>query len=63
MIRVIVTIEDGMLTGVFTKPEEKVEVKLLDYDNISAAEDDAPCVQFAEEVEQAIEDGDLVNCY
>lgn len=63
MIEVIVTIEDGMLTGVYTKPNERVSVKLIDYDNIADEESCDEREQQLSEFDQKIEDGDFVNCW
>lgn len=58
MKKIYITIEDGMLTGVYTDGEP-VEVELIDYDNINAGEDQTP----ANELEAAIHAGKLANYF
>lgn len=66
MRKVIITIEDGMLTGVLTAPGEEVDVELIDYDNIAATTDEDEYDQLkqdADAVEKKVESGKLVNCW
>ncbi|MBQ6403309.1 MAG: hypothetical protein IJI27_05335 [Oscillospiraceae bacterium] len=63
MIEVIVTIEDGRLTGVYTKPNERISVELVDYDDIAAEEASDEREQQLSELDQKIESGELVNCW
>jgi hypothetical protein len=55
-MKIIITIEDGMLTGVYADSED-VSVELLDYDNFSAAQNDAD--EYAQAAEEAAWYGEL----
>lgn len=58
MQKVIITIEDGMLTGVYTDGDP-IDVELVDYDNINMGDDDTG----AKELEAAIKAGTVKSCY
>ncbi|MBQ6403310.1 MAG: hypothetical protein IJI27_05340 [Oscillospiraceae bacterium] len=62
MTKVIITIEDSVLTGVLTKPNERVEVEIVDLENMDKEESFNKTEQRIIELDQKIEDGDLVNC-
>lgn len=62
MQRIVITIEDGQLTGVFADGEEEVIVELIDYDNIKMSDDPADDDQ-AKNVEIEIKTGKLKPCW
>lgn len=63
MRRIVIMIEDGMLTGVFTDGESnEIAVELIDYDNIKMSDDPADHDQ-AQDVEAEIEAGKLKSCW
>lgn len=49
-MRIIITIKDGMLTGVYADSKD-VSVELLDYDNFAVAQNDAD--EYAQAAEEA----------
>ena len=70
-MRIIITIEDGMLTGAYADSAD-VSVELLDYDNYAVASNDAGNSEMAAEeasyygelertIEAGIASGKLVN--
>ena len=70
-MKIIITIEDGMLTGAYADSED-VSVELLDYDNYAVASNDADSSEMAAEeasyygeleriIEAGIASGQLVN--
>lgn len=58
-MRIIVEIEDGMLTGVYVDRPEGVSVELCDMDNYNAGDESA--AQMYEELQALIADGKVVN--
>ena len=63
MKRIVITIEDGQLTGVYNgRDDEDVLVDVVDYDNIRAT-DDADYAAFSKEVEEEIRTGKLKPCW
>ena len=70
-MKIIITIEDGLLTGAYADSED-VSVELLDYDNYSVVSNDADSSEMAAEeasyygeleriIEAGIASGQLVN--
>ena len=63
MQRIVITIENGMLTGVFTDGDTKeLIVDLVDYDNIKMS-DDPDEHEEVQDVEAEIESGKLKSCW
>lgn len=62
MQRIVITIEDGQLTGVFTDGEEEIIVELIDYDNIKMSDDPTDDDQ-AKNVEIEVKTGKLKPCW
>lgn len=59
--RIVVMIENGVLTGVYSDGDP-VMVDLLDYDDLNAKDDEAAYME-AEEIEAEIKSGKLVSCW
>lgn len=58
--RVVVTVEDGVVTGVFTDNKDaNTLVTVIDYDNIAAGDDDIEAII----ADAQIETGVLKRCY
>lgn len=55
-MKIIITIEGGMLTGVYADSKD-VSVELLDYDNFAVAQNDAD--EYAQAAEEAAWYGEL----
>lgn len=58
--RFVITVEDGVVTGIFTNSEDiNTHITVIDYDNIAAGDDGTE----ATVVEAQIETGILKRCY
>ena len=61
-LRIVVMIENGALTGVYTDGEPPIMVDLIDYDDLASKSDEAGYAE-AEEIEAEIKSGKLVSCW
>lgn len=61
-LRIVVMIENGALTGVYTDGEPPIMVDLIDYDDLASKSDEAGYAE-ADEIEAEIKSGKLVSCW
>ena len=61
-LRIVVMIENGVLTGVYSDGDP-VMVDLIDYDDLKAKDYGEECMAEVEEIEAEIKNGKFVSCW